>query len=848
MSSDILKTGYLETLSRLLLDHVSDAIISTDENFKIKTWNRAAERIYDLSISDVKDRMTSDVFDYEFLTDSVELSRKRLVEEGEWKGIVVYTRPDGKKVFLDASVSTLHDENGETVGYVAVNRDITDAYQMKDLLQNEQRLNFALQGAGDGVWEYNFQTKEIYYSPAYKKMLGFSDHEFLNDSQEWRGRVHPDDLRLIEDVEERYYNDGIENHSIEYRIRNKSGNYIWVLDRGMVIEKTEEGTPLKLIGTQTNIDYQKKAEEKIRSFLESAPDATIIANEKGIVEIINTQAEKLFGYDRKEMIGKTIEDLIPGRYVESHRLHRHNFSQNAQVREMGKGHELFARKKDGGEIPVEISLSPIYTDEGMMISASIRDITDRRETEQKLVKAQQLLQSFMMNTPTMNWIIDEKNCFRFLNGSYMKAFRLSLQDIGKSLYEIFPSHICDAFIENNWRVWNSGSALETVEEGVDAEGKRQVYQIFKFPLEPEEGLRLLGGVALDITSNIINQQELQLSNERYNYVGKATSDAIWDWDIVTDKIYRGEGFKTIFGYEEFISSLQIRLSIVIHPDDKERVRIELEEALDGTAMHWYSEYRFKCADGSYKQVIDKAYIIRNEEGKAIRMIGAVQDITEQRRLQEQLGKEEERKKKEVLQAIIHAQERERHEISHELHDNVSQILTTCKLLLEAAMQRDDKKYLQQTKENIQKAIDEIRNISHRLNPATLKFIGLEGSITDLLTKINNADDIKINFLFSLPGIDKIHDDIQLAIFRIIQEQLNNIIRHADAKKVIIDLLEENGKIKLTITDDGKGYDLKAKKHGLGLRNIFNRAEFHKGTAQIFTEPGKGFKLQVQIPV
>jgi PAS domain S-box-containing protein len=727
MNSDILKPNYFEKLSELLLDNVSDAIISTDKHFRIQTWNKATEKIYGITLCEAIGKITRDIFNYEFLNDSLETSRKKLIEEGTWKGIVVFTRHDGKKVFLNASVSTLRDEHNETIGYVAVNRDITDAYRVKDILQNEQRLSFALQGAGDGVWEYNFQTHEVYYSLEYKKMLGFKEDEFLNNSKEWRERIHADDLALVAETEEKYDRGEIENHSIEYRIKNKSGNYIWVLDRGMVIEFTDGGKPLKLIGTQSNIDYQKKG-------------------------------------------------------------------------------------------------------------------------EQELVKAKKRLKSFMMNTPTMNWIIDEKNCFRFMNDSYMKAFNLTPDHIGKSLYEIFPAEICDAFIENNWRVWNSNTPLETIEEGVGPDGKKQIYEIFKFPLDSEEGVRLLGGVALDITSNMTNQEQLNLSNERYNYVSKATSDAIWDWDITTDKIYRGEGFKTIFGYTETIATLEIRMSNIIHPDDTKRVRTELELALSEKDERWQSEYRFKCADGGYKEVIDKAYIIRDENGKAIRMIGAVQDVTEQRRLQEQLKKEEERIKKEVMQAIIHAQERERHEISHELHDNISQILTTCKLLLEAGVQRGEQKYFQQTSENIQKAIDEIRSISHRLNPATLRYIGLEGSISDLVNKINNIGNIQINFLFSLTNTDKIHNDIQLAIFRIVQEQLNNVIRHADAGQVIVDLSEQNEKIILLIADDGKGYDLNGKKHGLGLRNIFNRAEFHKGTAQIFTEPGKGFKLQVQIPV
>ena len=148
---------------------------------------------------------------------------------------------------------------------------------------------------------------------------------------------------------------------------------------------------------------------------------------------------------------------------------------------------------------------------------------------------------------------------------------------------------------------------------------------------------MLGGVALDITSDIINQQQLRLSNERYDYVGKATSDAIWDWDIQTDIIYRGESFTSLFGYTEMSSPTQFKLDH-IHPNDRERISAELKKALEGKIERWQDEYLFQCADGSYKTILDKGFIIRNENGHAIRMIGAMQDITEQRKLQDQLVK------------------------------------------------------------------------------------------------------------------------------------------------------------------------------------------------------------------
>jgi PAS domain S-box-containing protein len=344
------------------------------------------------------------------------------------------------------------------------------------------------------------------------------------------------------------------------------------------------------------------------------------------------------------------------------------------------------------------------------------------------------------------------------------------------------------------------------------------------------------------------EDELKKSNERYNYVTKATSDAIWDWDIQTDTIYRGESFKSLFGHENMRSTIQFRLDH-IHPEDREKIQNSLTAALETNTERWQGEYRFECADGNYKFVLDKGFIIRDEKGTAVRMIGAMQDVTEQRQLQLQLKNEEQRKKTEIMKAIIDAQEKERYEISHELHDNVSQILTTCKLLLEAAStQPNENKYLEQSKQNIQKAIDEIRSISHRLNPATLRYIGLQGAVEDLVTSINNAGKVHISFSSSLQVDKKIQEDVELAVFRIIQEQVTNILKHSDAHAVSITLSEAVDKLRLTISDDGKGHDLQTKKHGLGLKNIFNRAEFYKGSAEISSQPGKGFILQVEIPL
>ncbi len=149
-------------------------------------------------------------------------------------------------------------------GYFIVNISLTS----KALRESEKRWVFAIEGSGDGVWDWNTLTNEVYFSSRWKEIIGYSDNELANNFSEWKKRVHPDDLRKVEDILKSNFSGITDIYISEHRMLGKSGNYIWILARGMVIDRDSRGNPLRMIGTHTDITQRKNAEEEIRRLSE----------------------------------------------------------------------------------------------------------------------------------------------------------------------------------------------------------------------------------------------------------------------------------------------------------------------------------------------------------------------------------------------------------------------------------------------------------------------------------------------------------------------------------------------------------------------------------------------------
>jgi len=333
-------------------------------------------------------------------------------------------------------------------------------------------------------------------------------------------------------------------------------------------------------------------------------------------------------------------------------------------------------------------------------------------------------------------------------------------------------------------------------------------------------------------------------------IAKSSYDVIWDWDILTDLVSFGKNYEKVFGHKlpgKTISYANwVNLAL---PEERREMKRRLKKILKSNKNVWNDTFQFPGPDGSVSQLISRASIIRNDQAKPVRMVGVIHDLSKMHKLEGQL-QEVKQNEKEIADAVEEAKEMERSDIGKELHDNVNQLLGASMLYLNMA--RTDTKngdiYLIHSAEYTLTAIEAIRKLSKGLITDTIDNFGLSEAIVGMVGNTMESNSAKINF----SGVDNALEDamdnkFKLNIFRILQEQMTNIVKHARASRVDISLVKKGSQIILSIADNGVGFDNSKKMEGIGIINIISRANTYNGNASFISKPGQGCKLLVTFP-
>src|SRR5881398_2815166 len=247
------------------------------------------------------------------------------------------------------------------------------------LRQSEARTNLAANAANLGLWRWNIRDDELWATEKWRRLFGFAESEPVNFDRVLQV-VHPADRERMKQRVQHVLEHGGGEHESEYRITRPDGSTRWIAGYGGV-ELDECGKPAFVRGVSRDITGRKLAEEKFQLVLDAAPNAMIMVDSAGVITFANASATTVFGYSLSELIGRLIETLIPERFRDRHVGDRKGFLSEPSSRAMGAGRDLFGRRKDGSEFPVEVGLNPIRTAEGLFVLASVIDITARKQAE-----------------------------------------------------------------------------------------------------------------------------------------------------------------------------------------------------------------------------------------------------------------------------------------------------------------------------------------------------------------------------------------------------------------------------------------------------------------------------------
>jgi PAS domain S-box-containing protein len=415
---------------------------------------------------------------------------------------------------------------------------------------------------------------------------------------------------------------------------------------------------------------------------------------------------------------------------------------------------------------------------------------------------------------------------------------LSLPDSsGFNSYEQVNQHADDIPIIVLTGLSDTELALETMASGAQ-----------DYLIKGEYDERLLSkSIQYSIERNRI-RESLRESNESYRNLFYNNPMPIFIWDVYTFCILEVNDITLAeYGYtrEEL---LNMKITDLRPESDHERTRSFANEFIH-TDVNRRSAIWHQHKKNGEMMVLDVSSHKIEYKGRTA-ILAIHNNITERVRLEEKLEEERLLKQKEITEATIQVQEKERNEISTELHDNVNQQLTVAMMYIASAQQKmpEGSELLKQSSAFILNAIEEIRKLSQSLVTPLIKHFGLSKAIEGLTEDISAVNTFHIDITADAFYEDDIKYDFKLNLFRIVQELMNNIIKHARARTVHIELTRSKEDIYLRITDNGVGFDLDQQRKGIGIYNIMSRADLYNGIVDIQTAPGKGCTISLTFPL
>jgi len=612
---------------------------------------------------------------------------------------------------------------------------------------------------------------------------------------------------------------------------------------------------LRLVAREAGV-LADPTDQQFRLLVSSVTDYAIyLLDGAGRVASWNAGAERIKGYRADEIVGRSFsqfyspEDRAQG--VPERALDR----ARREGRFEGEGWRL---RKDGSRFWAMVVIDTVRNDAGEVIGFAkiTRDISERREMEQRLRESEERMRAFTTHSPALMCMKDRDGRYRFANDRFLERYNLRPEQVlGRTDAELFPRRQALAAAAHDAEVLARGEPLQYEERASMADGQR-VSLVSKFPVFDATGaVTAIGVVASDITDRRVTEQALREQRTLLAEAQKIAGLGSWEWDPDSGRVSWSEELYRIFGvtaqdvppsFENYLERL--------HPEDRQQSGSMVARALIDNRPFSMLE-RVVRPGGELRYVRSQGDVVRNERGKPIKVLVACFDITEQRHSESAL-RQAAQDLHGLTRRLVQAEEAERRRLARELHDRVGQSLSALNINLDI-ISRDSQALppaLRQRLEDslglVDGTLQSIESVMADLRPPLLDEYGLAAALGWHSEEWTRRTGVQVTVTDRTPDAAKgARPEAAVALFRIAQEALNNVLKHAQAKSVRIDVSATDEELVLDVHDDGRGFDPRAARRGRwGMTTMRERAEAAGGQLHVDATPGQGTRIHARVPL